>query len=228
MEKKGYKVEIKEFSDWVTPNLALAGKDIDFNLFQHSVYLAKFSADKGLKLSPGINIPTAGLGLFSNKFKRVEEIKTGSEVTLPNDPTNLARSLRFLAKLGLITIKPDIDPAKASEHDIAANPKQLKFVPVEAAQIPRTLDSVDFAVISGNYAIASGLKLADALALEQLSEPYKIVVAVRTEDVGREFVKDVNEVIAGEDFKNVVEDPANNFKEFQKPQWYLDKWQLQK
>jgi len=226
LEKKGYKVDIKEFSDWVTPNLALAGKDIDINLFQHSVYLSKFAADKGLQLSPGISIPTAGLGLFSNKIKKVEDIRDGAEFTLPNDPTNLARSLRFLASLKLITLKADIDPAKASERDIADNPKHLKLVPVEAAQIPRTLDSVDFAVISGNYAIASGLKLSSALALEKLSEPYKIVVAVRTEDRGREFVRDISDVITSEAFKDIVEEPSNNFKEFQKPQWYLTKWNL--
>ena len=226
LEKKGYKVDVKEFSDWVTPNLALAGKDIDVNVFQHSIYLAKFSTDRGLKLSPRISIPTAGLGLFSNKIKSLADIKDGSVLTLPNDPTNLARALRFLAKIGLITIKPDIDPAKASERDIADNPKNLKFTPVDAAQIPRTLDSVDIAVISGNYAIASGLKLSSAIALEQLTEPYKIVVAVRTEDNEREFVKDIEEIVASDAFKDVVENPANNFKEFQKPQWYLTKWDI--
>jgi len=228
LEKKGYKVEVKEFSDWVTPNLALAGKDVDLNIFQHSVYLKKFSEDKGLKLSPGVNIPTAGLGLFSNKIKNLAELKDGASITIPNDPTNLARTLRFLAKLGLITLKPDIDPAKASERDIAANPKNLVFKPIEAAQIPRSLDSVDLGASAGNYAIAAGLKLADALALEELPEYYKIVVAVRTEDVDKQFLKDVKDVIESEDFKNVVEDPKNNFKSFQKPEWYLKKWGLAK
>ena len=228
LEKKGYKVDIKEFSDWVTPNLALAGKDVDLNIFQHSVYLKKFSEDKGLKLSPGISIPTAGMGLFSNKIKSLSDLKEGASITIPNDPTNLARTLRFLAKLALITLKPEIDAAKASERDIATNPKKLVFKPIEAAQIPRSLDSVDIGASAGNYAIAAGLKLSDALALETLPEYYKIVVAVRTEDADKQFLKDIKEVIESEDFKNVVEDPKNNFKAFQKPEWYLKKWELEK
>lgn len=228
LEKQGYKVEVKEFSDYVQPNLALAGKDIDLNVYQHSVYLKKFSQDKGLELSGVVSIPTAGLGLFSSKLKSVDQIPDGASVTIANDPTNLARALRFLAKLGLITIRPDIDPAKASERDIATNPKHLKVTPVEAAQVPRTLDGVDFAVVNGNYAIAAGLKLADALALEKLDENYKIVVAVRSEDLNRQFVKDVKAAIESAEFRDAVENPKDNFKDFQKGQWYLDKWGLAK
>ena len=226
LEKLGYKVEVKEFSDYIQPNLALAGKDIDLNVYQHSVYLAKFAKDKDIQISGVISIPTAEQGIFSNKIKSLDEIKDGSEVTISNDPTNLARALRFLASLKLITIKPDIDAAKASEHDIAENPKHLKITPIEAAQGPRSVESVDFAVVNGNYAIAAGLKLSSALALEKLAEPYKIVVAVRTEDLEKPFVKDVKAVVESEGFKTVVEDPKNGFKEFQKGQWYLDKWNL--
>ena len=228
LEKRGYSVEVKEFSDYVQPNLALAGKDIDVNVFQHSVYLEKFAKDKELKISPVVSIPTAGLGIFAKKIKSISEIKDGSEVTIANDPTNLARALRFLAALKLITFKADIDPVKASEHDIAENPKKLKVTPVEAAQIPRTIDSVDFAVVNGNYAIAAGLKLSDAIALETLQENYKIVVAVRTDDAASAFAKEIKAIVESETFKNVVEKPENNFKEFQKPQWYLEKWKLEK
>jgi D-methionine transport system substrate-binding protein len=219
LEKKGYKVVLKEFSDYVQPNLALANGDIDANLFQHRLYLEKFSADKGLKLSPVINVPTAGLGLYSHKVKSISELKAGDVVTLANDPTNLARALRFLAKLGLLTLKKDIDPLTASEKDIDQNPRGLVFKPLEAAQLPRTLDSATAAVINGNYAIAAGISLSSALELEVLDENIKNLVAVKTADLDKPFVKDIKAVIESPDFLIIVDDPKHIFKDFQKPDW---------
>lgn len=219
LEKKGYKVVLKEFSDYVQPNLALANGDIDANLFQHRLYLEKFSADKGLKLSPVINVPTAGLGLYSHKVKSIDALKAGDVVTLANDPTNLARALRFLAKLGLLTLKKDIDPLTASEKDIDQNPRGLVFKPLEAAQLPRTLDSATAAVINGNYAIAAGISLSSALELEVLDENIKNLVAVKTADLDKPFVKDTKAVIESPDFLIIVDDPKHIFKDFQKPDW---------
>jgi D-methionine transport system substrate-binding protein len=228
LAKKGYTLELKEFSDYVQPNLALNNGDLDANLFQHRPYLEKFSADKGLKLSPVITIPTAGLGIYSHKIKSLDELKAGDEVTLANDPTNLARALRLLAKHGLITFKADIDVTKASEKDIDANPRGLKIRPIEAAQLPRSLDSVAISVVNGNYAIAAGIALDSAIIKEELDENLKNLLAVRTEDLDKPFVKDLQEAIESEFFKTVIEDPNNIFKGFQKPQWYLTKWNLTK
>lgn len=232
LEKKGYLVDIKEFSDWVQPNFALANKEIDANVFQHRLYLEKFSHDKGLKLSPLIRIPTAGMGLYSRKLniKNVDElknvIKPGDEITLPNDPTNMARALRFLTKNNVITIKADADAAKASEKDIDANPYNLRFSPVEAAQLPRTLDSVALSVVPGNYAIAAGISLSAAIVLEELTEDIKITIAVRTEDLDKQLANDIKEVVESEDFYKVIEDPKLIFKNFQKPDWYKAKWKI--
>ena len=134
LKEKGYKVVVREFSDYVQPNMALSNGSIDANLFQHSLYFDKFTADKGLKLSKLIVVPTAGMGFYSHKIKSLDELKKGDVITLSNDPTNLARGLRFLQSIGLITIKDTIDPTKASERDIASNPKGLVFKPLEAAQ----------------------------------------------------------------------------------------------
>lgn len=114
---------VREFSDYVQPNMALANGSIDANLFQHTLYFDKFTADKGLKLSKLIVVPTAGMGFYSRKINSLDALKKGDIITLSNDPTNLARGLRFLQSLGLITIKDNIDPTKASERDIASNPK---------------------------------------------------------------------------------------------------------
>lgn len=219
LEKKGYKVELKEFSDYVQPNLALANGALDANLFQHRLYLEKFSADKGLKLSPVINVPTAGLGFYSNKIKSLNDLKKGDVITLANDPTNLARALRFLARLNLLTFKKDIDPTTASEKDIEQNPRGLVFKPLEAAQLPRTLDSAVASVVNGNFAIAAGLKLSDALKLEELDESIKNLIAVRTEDLNKPFVKDIKAVVESDEFAAVVDDPKRIFKSFQRPDW---------
>ena len=223
LERKGYKIVYKEFSDYVQPNLALANGSIDANLFQHRLYLEKFSADKGLKLSPVINVPTAGLGLYSNKIRAVNELKKGDVITLANDPTNLARALRFLAKLGLLTFKKDINPLTASEKDIEQNPLGLVFKPLEAAQLPRTLDSATASVVNGNYAIAAGLSLSSALKLEDLDENIKNLVAVKTDDLNKPFVQDIKQVIESPEFLAAVDDPKNVFKEFQKPDWLTEK-----
>ena len=219
LEQKGYKVVLKEFSDYVQPNLALANGGIDANLFQHALYLKKFSADKGLNLSDVITVPTAGLGLYSNKIKSLSELKKGDVITLANDPTNLARALRFLAKLGLLTFNKDIDPTTASEKDIDGNPRGLVFKPLEAAQLPRTLDTATAAVVNGNYAIAAGLSLSSALELEVLDENLKILLAVRTDDKDKPFVKDITEVIESDEFVTIVDDPKRVFKSFQRPEW---------
>lgn len=223
LEKKGYKVETKEFSDYVQPNKALANKEIDANLFQHTAYLQKFSKDNKLDLSPVIVVPTAGMGIFSNKIKSLDDLKTGAQVAIPNDPSNLARALILLEKQGLIKIKDNIDETKATESDIVENKKDLKIVITEAAQLPRTLDSVDIAAITGNYAIASGLDFSKALKVEKLSENYKNVVAVRTEDLSKDLGKNIKEAVESADFRTVIEDQNGIFKAFDKPEWYVNK-----
>jgi D-methionine transport system substrate-binding protein len=232
LEKKGYKIKTVEFTDWVTPNLALGNKEIDANIFQHSRYLAQFSKDKGLVLSPVIAIPTASLGLYSRKLnaRSIDELKNelspGKTITIPHDPTNLARALIFLQNLGLITIKKDIDPTKASEKDILENSYRLVFTPVDAAQLPRTLESADLAVISGNYAISAGIRLSTAIAGERLELETENIVAVRTEDLEKPFVADLKEIIRSEEFKQVTENPQYDFASFQRPQWYVEQWKI--
>jgi len=223
LEKKGYTVEIKEFSDWVQPNIALGNKSIDANLYQHSVYLAKFAKEHDLKLSPVIGVPTASIGLYSKKHKSIKEIKNGTVITIPNDPSNLARTLIFFKSLKLIDIKNDIDALKATEKDITSNPNKIVFQPVEAAQLPRTLDSIDYAAVPGNYAISSGI-YASAITRETLIPQYINVIAVRDEDLNEQFVKDIKEIVESKDFVKVINDQKYVFRNFQKPEWLIKKW----
>ena len=221
LKEKGYKVVVREFSDYVQPNMALSNGSIDANLFQHSLYFNKFTADKGLKLTKLLTVPTAGMGFYSRQIKSLDQLKKGDIVTLSNDPTNLARGLRFLQSLKLITIKDNIDPTKASERDIASNPKGLVFKPLEAAQLPRTLDSVTASLVNGNFAIAAGLDLSSALAQEHLDENLKNIIAVRTEDADKPFAKDIVAVVQSPAYRAVIDDPKNVYTAFQKPDWMM-------
>ncbi|SUG16344.1 methionine ABC transporter ATPase [Salmonella enterica subsp. arizonae] len=207
LKEKGYKIVVREFSDYVQPNMALSNGSIDANLFQHTLYFDKFTADKGLKLSKLIVVPTAGMGFYSRKIKNLDELKKGDIITLSNDPTNLARGLRFLQSLGLITIKDNIDPTKASERDIASNPKGLVFKPLEAAQLPRTLDGVTGALVNGNFAVAAGLDLSGAIKQEHLDENLKNIIAVRSEDADKPFAKDIVEAVKSPAYRAVIDDP---------------------
>lgn len=216
LEKKGYKVRVVEFSDYVQPNLALDNGDLDANLFQHKVYMQKFAADKGLQLSAVIAVPTAPMGLYSNKYKSLDDLPNGAQVTLANDPSNLARTLILLEKAGLIKIDPNVDPTKASEKDVKENPKNLKLVPIEAGQLPRSLDSADLAAVPGNFALASHMDLLSALKLEEMEEKYMNQVVVNTKDLNAQFTKDIKAAVESDFFEKVIDE---QFKGFQKPDW---------
>lgn len=220
LEEQGYSIEITEFSDYVQPNNALAENEIDVNMFQHSTYLAQFSEEHSLELTYITEIPTAAMGVFSNKYAALEEAADGATVAIPNDDTNLARALQVLAQTGIITIDPDIDASEATVDDISENPKNLQFTEVSAEILPSVLDSTDFAVINGNYALSAGLKLSDAVYNEQLADGYFNVIAVRTEDAESEFAKDIVEIVHSDEFRAVIEDENNQYSAFARPAAY--------
>ena len=189
-------------------------------MFQHSTYLKKFSEEHSLDLSYITEIPTAAMGVFSNKYKSLDEAEDGATVAIPNDDTNLSRSLRVIAQTGIIKINPDIDASKATVDDIVDNPKNLKFREVNAEVLPSVLDSTDFAAINGNYALGAGLKLEDAVYNEELGQGYFNVIAVRTSDVDSQFSKDIVSIVHSADFRKVIEDKNNQYTAFAKPEAY--------
>ncbi len=220
LEEKGYTVKIVEFSDYVQPNTALANDEIDVNVFQHSTYLKNFSSQHNLDLTYISEIPTAGMAVFSDKFKSIDEIAQGSTIAIPNDDTNLSRALRVLAQTGIITLKSDIDASKATVNDIADNPKNLTFTEVSAEVMTSVLDSTGAAVINGNYAISGGLKLSEALYNEKIGEGYFNVIAVRTADENSQFAQDIKEIVKSDAFKKVIEDKDKQYASFSRPSGY--------
>lgn len=224
LEEKGYKVKVTEFSDYVLPDKALANGEIDANLMQHTVYLEKFASDNKLDIKKVISVPTAGAGIFSKSIKSLKDLKNGDTVGIPNDPSNLARALGILAKENVITLKSGIDDTKATENDIASNPKNLKFKTLDAAQISRNLDSLAIGVIPGNYAYAANLDFGDALAVETLAEGYKNVIAVKGDDIDSQLGKDLKSAVESKEFYEAITKKDSKFKDFQKPEWWIEKY----
>ena len=200
LEKKGYTVKLVEFTDYVRPNLALAEGELDINIFQHKPYLDDFKKEHNLDITEAFQVPTAPLGLYPGKLKSLEEVKDGSTVSAPNDPSNFARALVMLNELGWIKLKDGINPLTASKADIAENLKNIKIVELEAAQLPRSRADVDFAVVNGNYAMSSGMKLTEAL-FQEPSFAYVNWSAVKTTDKDSQWLKDVTEAYNSDEFK---------------------------
>lgn len=220
LEEKGYEIEVVEFSDYIQPNLALGNGDLDANLFQHKIYMENFSKEHDLELSEVIIVPTAPMGIYSNIYSTIDEIKDGSSISLPNDPVNLARALGVLEDSGLIKVDPNADPLTISEKNVTENPKNLKLEPIEAGQLPRSVDSVDLAAVPGNFALAAKMDLLDALALEDMPDFYRNRVVVNTKDVESTFAKDIKEAIESADFESIIDE---QFKGFGKPEWMISK-----
>ena len=192
LAKQGYDLQVVEFTDYVQPNVALTDGDIDANYFQHKPYLDDYNKQNGTDLVSMAAIHYEPLGLYPGKTKAIADLKDGAQIAVPNDTTNEARALLLLQTNGLITLKADAG-FTATVNDIEKNPKNLKIVEVEAAQIPRSLQDVDMAVINGNYALSAGLDVSSAIAKEEkdsdAAKTYANIIAVRKGDETREDLK---------------------------------------
>lgn len=206
LEKEGVNLKVLEFTDYIKPNLSLADKEIDANFFQHKPYLEEFASARGLKLTSLVAVHIEPMGVYSRKVKSVADVKEGAQVAIPNDPTNGGRALKVLETAGLIKLKADAG-ILATVGDVAENPKKVKFVEIESAQLPRALDDVDLAVINSNYALGANLNpLTDAIAIEAKDSPYANVVAVRTGDENRAELLKLKTVLQSPELKKFIEE----------------------
>lgn len=206
-KKAGLDLQVKEFTDYVTPNTATQDGSVDANYFQTVPYLDDFNKKRGTDIVPVVNVHVEPLGLYSHKAKKPGDLAKGATVGVPNDTSNEARALKLLADNGLITLKKGTDET-ATPADIVKNPKDLKFKELEAPQLPRSLDDVDAAVINGNYAIESGLKPAkDALVLEKgEGSPYGNILAVKKGDENDPRIKKLAKLLTSPEVKKFIED----------------------
>ncbi|MGI4813479.1 MAG: MetQ/NlpA family ABC transporter substrate-binding protein [Janthinobacterium lividum] len=184
----GLDIQIVEFSDYVQPNAALAAGDLNANSYQHLPYLEAQVKDRGYQIvdvGDTVNFP---MGIYSKKIHALSQLKPGASIAVPNDPTNGGRALLLLQKQGLLKLRAGAG-LKATALDIADNPRKLKIVELDAAQIPRSLDDVDAAAINTNFAMQAGLVPAkDAIAIEDAHGPYANILAVRSADQKKPWV----------------------------------------
>lgn len=208
LQEKGYELEIKVFTDYVTPNTALADGSLDANYFQHLPYLEDFIAENNLDLVSVGPVHYEPMGLYSDKIKSLDELKDGDQIAVPNDVTNEARALLLLQDNGILTLK-DPNNLKATKTDIAKYSVKVEIVELEAAQISRALPDVAAAIINGNYAIDAGLNPAtDAIVAEKAdslaAQTYANIVAVRSGDEDREEIKALYEVLTSDEIKSFI------------------------
>lgn len=204
--KDGLKLDIKVFSDYIQPNAALADGSLDVNSYQHAPYLNDQIATRGYKLSNVALTVTFPIAIYSNKVKSPADLKEGARIGIPNDPTNGGRALLLLQHFGLIKLKANAG-LKATPLDVASNPKKFRLVELDAAQLPRSLDDFDAAVINGNYAQAAGMSpVNDSIALEPANGPYANLIAVRTADKDQAWVAKLIKAYHNPEVKKFITD----------------------
>lgn len=206
----GLDMQIISFSDYTLPNAALNDGSIDANIFQHQPYLdAAIKANKYQLTAIGKTF-IFPMGIYSKKYKNINQIPNKAVVAVPNDPSNEARALLLLTKAGLITLKPNTS-ITATTMDIASNPKHLQIKELDAAQLPRVLPDVAIAVINSNYAIPAGLiPTQNAIFLEDTHSPYANIIAVRTSDKDTAKLQDLVKVMHSSEVVQAAEKIFSN------------------
>jgi len=204
LAKAGYTLEIKEFTDYVTPNIAVNEGDLDANFFQHVPYLEEFNKNKGTDLVKTVNVHLEPMGVYSSKIKKLSELKDGDSIAVPNDPTNENRALDVLENAGLLKFaKKDLK----TKIDITENPKNFVIEEIDAPQLPRVLGDVTIAVINTNYALTANLNpTKDALAIESINSPYANIVVVKRGNENSEAIKALNKAINSEEIRKFIEE----------------------
>ncbi|QGZ60477.1 MetQ/NlpA family ABC transporter substrate-binding protein [Paraburkholderia acidisoli] len=206
-KREGLNVKVIEFNDYVQPNAALDAGDLDANSFQHQPYLDSQVKQRGYKIQSAGLTYISPIGVYSKKLKSLNDLAQGAKVAVPNDPSNENRAFLLLQAKGVVKLRAGAgtNGSNATPLDVAENPKKIKFVELDAAQLPRSLADVDAAVINTNYALAAGLQpTKDAIALEDIRSPYANVIAVRTQDKDKPWVKKLVAAYQSEDVRQYI------------------------
>lgn len=214
LARQGIDLKILEFSDYITPNLALSQKQLDANFFQHQPYLNQYNKDHKTQLVSLVKVFIAPMGIYANKkieakfiaSHKVGDIKPGSKIGVPNDPTNEGRALLILETNGIIKLNSGI--AYPTKKDIIANPGKVQIQELDPAMLPRLLSGgqLDLALINSNYALAAGLHPSkDAVILENSNSPFANVVAVRSDELDQPRMKALAKVLTSPEMKKYIQ-----------------------
>jgi D-methionine transport system substrate-binding protein len=203
--RDGLVLQILEFQDYIQPNAALDAGDVQANSYQHRPFLQSQIQARGYKITAVGDTVTFPMGFYSKKVKSLDALPKGAKVGIQNDPSNSGRALALLQKYGAIKLKPGAG-ISATLADIAENPKGLQIVPLEAAQLPRSLDDLDAAAINTNYAVQANLvPTRDAIAIEDAKGPYANLLAVRTVDKDKPWVAKLVKAFQSPEVRKLVE-----------------------
>lgn len=207
LKKKGVEIEIVTYNDYVQPNIATDEGQIDANYFQHQPYLDDFNKENNTHVVSVGKIHYEPFGIYAGKSKDLKNIQDGAKIAVPNDTTNEARALLLLEANGIIKLK-DGAGLTATKQDIVENPHNVEIYEVEAAQIPRSLDSVDFACMNGNFAIQANYKPSEALAAEksdsEAAQTYANIIAVAEKNKDAAWAKTLVEVLTSKEIQDFI------------------------
>ena len=208
LEKKGYKLEVKVFDDYVQPNEVVESGDFDANYFQHIPYLENFNEEKGTHLVNAGGIHYEPFGIYPGTKKSLDDIADGDSIAVPNDTTNEARALLLLQDNGIITLKEGAG-LTATVHDIVDNPYDIKIQELEAAQVARVRSEVEFVVLNGNYALEAGLSVGkDSIAYEksdsEAAKTYVNIIAVKAGHEEDEAIQALVKALQSQEIKDYI------------------------
>lgn len=210
---EGWDLEVTEFEDYVQPNLVVESGDFDANYFQHVPYLESFNEEKGTHLVDAGDIHYEPFGIYPGTKKSLDELEDGDTIAVPNDTTNEARALLLLQDNGVLTLKEGAG-LTATVNDIESTTKDIKIQELEAAQVPRVLNEVAFAVINGNYAVEAGLSVADdAIAYEasdsEAAKTYVNIIAVKEGNENNEDIVALVDALKSDEIKDFINETYN-------------------
>ncbi len=205
LKDQGVDLDVRVFNDYVQPNDQLVQKQVDVNYFQTEPYLDAYNRDRRTELVTVTGVHIEPFGAYSRKVKSLDELRDGADVVIPNDPSNNSRALILLHHAGVIQLK-DPSNALATQRDITANPKHLKFRELDSAMLPRVLDQVDLALINTNYALDAGLNpTEDALAIESKDSPYVNFLVARPDNKDDARVQKLAQALTSPQVKEFIE-----------------------
>nr|WP_279587654.1 MetQ/NlpA family ABC transporter substrate-binding protein [Lysinibacter cavernae] len=206
LEDEGYDVKITSFSQNLQLNPAMKEGSLDLTIFQNTSYMDSVGAELGSDMSRLNFIPSAPQGLYSDKFKSLDDVKDGATVTVPQDPATLHRAMALLESIGWVKTNPDADVATFSLNDVTENKYNLEWKSLDLAQALTSLADVDFAVINGNYITTSDRLISSALAVEKtMDEQTQLITSVLTKDLDTDWAKDVASAYDSQEFREYVE-----------------------
>lgn len=210
LEKEGYEIKEIQFTELIQADVALSEGTIDLNVDQHTAYLNNFNENKGTELVGITAIPTVPAGLFPGRKRSLEEVTVGDKIGIPDDASNTARALNLLQKVGWIELAGDIESVKVTTSDIKKNLKGVELVEMKSAQIPRSLEDLDFAVIPGSVVYSAELDPESSLLSEDVLKQYELVATVDKENIKQQWARAVVKAYHSDEFKEYIKEHNKN------------------